>query len=551
MILKCISFLHPYLLALDRQAIEPHHRPLFVLLTGLISGVLLDTQTTLSPTLIALLLLTVAGVCWPWPYRHLQGCCRLLLAGILLTHLALMWQQRALPTHHIAHHLPNLTRQRIRIEGVIDRPVDTRGDRQYVFLRLQRFQRHDAHGWHTVVGRIRLKIHATDVVLFPGDRIAVERLRLHPVRNFENPGHFDFRTLMHRRGIYAVGGVSRPERIHLLERPPGRRWDRTFAQWRQHMHQHIQTNLPPPAAAVLAAIVLGQRDSLTPEIEHAFRAAGLAHLLVVSGLHVGFVVLASFISLRTVCHYLRSWAPRSWRPAWRPTPTAALISLTPLFLYCSLVGWKVSTTRAAIMAGSYLLALTVSRPREPLQAVCLAAVLILVFDPTALTTLGFQLSFVAVTMILLASQRTAPHRLTGWYHTLWRSGLATTAAFMGTLPLLASAFHTIPIYSPITNVILLPFVSLIVPAGVVVLLIATLWPASAPIVFAPLAPLLNALTAAVQFIAAQPDAQVHIAAPPATVAIGYYGLLMNLLLATRQRIRQRTWWYALSLCGLS
>lgn len=309
---------------------------------------------------------------------------------------------------------------------------------------------------------------------------------------------------------------------------------------------YIQANLPPPAAAVLAAIVLGQRGGLTPDIEDAFRATGLAHLLVVSGLHVGFVVLASFIGLRTACRYLRSWAPRSWLPAWRPTPTAALVSLTPLLLYSSLVGWKISTTRAAIMAGSYLLALIVSRPREPLQAVCLAAVLVLLFDPTALTTLGFQLSFIAVTAILLVSRRLPRERPRGWHHAVWRGGLVSTAAFIGTLPLLASAFHTIPIYGPIANVILLPFVSLIVPAGVVVLLIATLWPAAAPIVFAPLAPLLNALTTAVQFAAAQPGAQVHLAALPITVTMGYYGLLMSLLLSTRQRIR----WAALSLCGL-
>ncbi len=475
-------------MALDRQAMKSHHRPLFVLLAGLISGVLLGTTTTLSPVLIAFVFFAVVGVGLPWPYRHFQGCSRLLLAGIILPHLALAWQQRALPLDHIAHHLPHLAQQRILIEGIVDRPMDTRRDRQYLFLRLLRYQPHDAHSWRSVAGRIRLKIHATDIALFSGDRIAIEQLRLHPVRNFQNPGHFDFRGLMHRRGIYAVGGVSRPERIHLLDRTsPGfwRHWDHTFAQWRQQMQQHIKANLPPPAAAVLAATVLGQRNSLTPDIENAFRAAGLAHLLVVSGLHVGFIVLASLISLRFVCRYLRSWAPRSWFPAWRPTPTAALISMTPLLLYCSLVGWKVSTTRAAIMAGSYLLALIISRPREPLQALCLAAVIVLVFDPTALMTLGFQLSFIAVTMILLVSRRLPQERPTHWYHAVWRGGLASTAAFLGTLPLLASAFHTIPIYSPLTNVVLLPFISLIVPSGVVVLFIASLWPASAPVVFSP------------------------------------------------------------------
>ena len=422
--MNLIRRLQRYVWVLDSQAVWWHDRPLFGLLAGLISGVLLGTSLALSPVLIALLLLAAVAVWWPWPYRHLQGGSRLLLVGFTLAHLSLSWHHRALPPNHIAHHLPHLVRQRIQIEGELDRPVDARQDRQYIFVRLQRFYnpKNRSHGWQSAIGRVRLKIHATDVDLLPGDRIRVEKLRLHPVRNFENPGRFDFRTRMHRQGIYAVGGVSRPERLHLLERPQAWRLDRTFAQWRQHMLKHIQANLSPPADAVLAAIVLGQRGALTPDIEHDFRAAGLAHLLVVSGLHVGFVVLASLVCLRTLCRYLRSWAPRSWLPAWRPTPTAALLSMTPLLLYCSLVGWKVSTLRAAIMAGSYLLALAVSRQHEPLQAVGLAAVVILLCDPTALLTLGFQLSFVAVTMIILVSQRFPTQPLTGWRRALYSGG---------------------------------------------------------------------------------------------------------------------------------
>jgi competence protein ComEC len=538
----------PYVQVLDSRAAWWHHRPLYSLLAGLISGVFLGTSMALSPLLIAILLLATAGVWWPWPYRHLQGCCRMLLVGLTLTHLSLSWQQRALPPNHIAHHLPHLVRQRIQIEGELDRPVDARHDRQYVFVRLQRLD--GPHGWQAVVGRVRLKIHAIDVDLLPGDRIRVEQLRLHPIRNFENPGRFDFRTAMHRQGIYAIGGVSRPERVHLLQRPPQWRLDRALAQWRQHLLQHIRAHLPPPADAVLAAIVLGQRGALTPDIEHDFQAAGLAHLLVVSGLHVGFVVMASFVGFRTLCRYLRSWAPRSWLPVWRPTPTAALFSMTPLILYCSLVGWKVSTLRAAIMASSYLLAMAVSRHREPLQAVSLAAIIVLLFDPTALLALGFQLSFVAVTMILLVGWRWPLQDLSGWRRILYSGGLTTSAAFLGTIPLLAGTFHTIPLYSPLTNLILLPPISLLVPAGVMILLLTSLWPASASIAFAPLAPLLTGLTALTHHIAARPEALYHTATLPAAAVVGYYSLLMWVLLVPRQRFGQCLRRSAFSLCAL-
>ena len=534
--------------ALDRRAEWWRRRPLFSLLAGLISGVLVAISTTLSPALIGCVLLATVAAGWPWPYPHLRGCYRLLLTGLILSHASLSWQQRALPPNHIAHLLPSLVRQRIQIEGELDRPVDARHNRQYIFVRLQRLS--GPNGWQSVSGRVRLKLHATGVDLLPGDRIRIEQLRLYPVRNYENPGRFDFRAHMHRQGIYAVGGVSRLKRLHLLERPPQWRLDRRFAQWRQDLFKHIQTNLKPPADAVLAATVLGQRGALTPDIEEAFRAAGLAHLLVVSGLHVGFVVLASLISLRTLGRYLRSWAPRAWVPAWRPTPTAALLSMTPLLFYCSLVGWKVSTTRAAIMAGSYLLALAVSRQQAPLQAVSLAAVIVLLLDPAALTTLGFQLSFVAVASILLAFQRFSPQRVPGWRRPLYSGALATIAAFIGTLPLLASAFHTIPIYSPLTNLILLPLISFLVPAGLIALLLTSLWPTAASIAWAPLEPLLNGLAAVAQAIAARPEALYHTAAPPFAISLGYYGLLLSVLLMSRERGRHRWRRLTFSLCTL-
>jgi hypothetical protein len=97
-------------------------------------------------------------------------------------------------------------------------------------------------------------------------------------------------------------------------------------------------------------------------------------------------------------------------------------------------------------------------------------------------------------MILLANRRFPSQSLSGWRRALYSGGLASSAAFIGTLPILAGTFHTIPIYSPLTNLVLLPLISLLVPAGVIVLLLTSLWPASASIAFAPLAPLLTGLT---------------------------------------------------------
>src|SRR5262249_58221652 len=93
-----------------------------------------------------------------------------------------------------------------------------------------------------------------------------------------------------------------------------------------------------------------------------------------------------------------------WCPGWRPTPIAAMLSIPPVLLYCSLVGWEVPAARAALMVGSSLLALMLQRTREPLHALVLAAALILVLEPAASRDIAFQLSFVAVASIFVVSK---------------------------------------------------------------------------------------------------------------------------------------------------
>jgi len=534
---------------IEHDAIWWSQRPLFCLLAGLIGGCILGTAA-ISPTLI-LLLCTGVALVWPrWPYAHLQRCCRLLLAGLLLAHMHLAWRQQALPLDHIAHLLHAMPRQRITVEGRLYRPVEPRGDRQYVYLRLRRLR--DTQQWRRVTGQIRLNVHTTDLAFWPGDVIQVHRLRLYPIRSYQNPGGFNFRQLMHRQNIYAIGGVSRPERLHLVHRPTGWQLARTLVRWRRYVANRVHPHLPATVAPVFFAMVLGQRGELSRDIQQAFHTAGIGHLLVVSGLHIGVVMLGFFVSLRAILRLIRSWLPRHWVPTWRPTPVAAFLCLPPVLLYCYLVGWKVSTIRAALMVGCSVLALAVSRSRDLRYALSLAAALILLCDPYALFSLGFQLSFTAVAAVIVAGQYVTAHhteptthwrfwRLAFWFvwlRRIWASALVSGAAFVSTTPLLAGVFHIVPSYSILTNMVLVPVAGIIVPVGVVGLGLAVISPGLASIVFALLVRLLDWALTLVYYVAAQPGAQLYVAAPSAYVMLTYYSLLVSLLLSPRRRWRR-------------
>ena len=540
----------PTVNAIERDAVWWSQRPLFCLLAGLIGGCILGTTATLSPALI-LLLCTGVALLWPrWPYAHLQRCCRLLLAGLLLTHMHLAWRQQALPLDHIVHLLHAMPRQRITVEGRLYRPVESRGDRQYVYLRLHRL--HDTQHGRRVSGQVRLNVHATELTFWPGDVIQVRRLRLYPIYSYQNPGGFNYQRFMHRQNIYASGGVSRPERLHLVHRPMGWQPARMLARWRRHVAHQVRPHLPATVAPVFFAMVLGQRSELSSDIRQAFHTAGAGHLLVVSGLHVGVVMLGFFVSLRAILRLIRSWLPRHWVPAWRPTPVAAFLCLPPVLLYCYLVGWKVSTIRAALMVGCSVLALAVSRPRDLHYALSLAAGLILLCDPYALFSLGFQLSFTAVAAVIVVGQYVAARhtettarwrfwRLDFWFtwiRRVWAGALISSAAFVSTAPLLAGAFHILPSYSILTNLLLVPVAGIIVPVGVAGLGLAVISTSLASMVFALLTRLLDWALALVQYVAAQPGAQLHVATPSAYVMLTYYGLLVSLLLNPRRHWRR-------------
>ena len=216
-----------------------------------------------------------------------------------------------------------------------------------------------------------------------------------------------------------------------------------------------------------------------------------------------------------------------------------MLSLPSVLLYCSLVGWRVPTQRAALMAGCYLLALCLERRRDARYALVLAAVLIVFGDPWAFADVGFRLSFAAVAAILLATaaipgpyptpagrgQRVRRHLLT--YVTV------STAAYLGTLPILVQAFHTVPTFGIPVNLLLLPLAGLLVPAGMLALGLLMLWPAAASVAFSVLAYPLSWLAGLAGLIADLPNAQVHLAAPSALMIAAWYGALASLVVAGR------------------
>ena len=324
----CRQWGHRALQRLEVAVTPLSERPLLCLCSGVLAGSGLGMIVPLTPLLIGLLLGAATILVLPWPFPQTQRCCRIASLGLLLTHGHALWQMRAVPLDHIAYLLTTQPAPPLTVDGILERPIEPLGDRQRLHLRVQRVER--PQGWQTASGLVRLSVHTDHLPFLPGDLLRVTRLRLHEVRGFQNPGAFNFQRFMQRQGITVVGGVSDAARLSLQHRPQGFSLARLIEQWRQHLQARTRAALSAPYDAIFLAMVLGHRGQLSTMVEEAFRKTGTAHLLVVSGLNVGFIAAAFMLMWRPLLREVRSRLPRSWLPGWRPTPLALLLLLPPV-----------------------------------------------------------------------------------------------------------------------------------------------------------------------------------------------------------------------------
>lgn len=216
-----------------------------------------------------------------------------------------------------------------------------------------------------------------------------------------------------------------------------------------------ETNIP-----LLSALTFGERAALLPDIVDAFRASGVAHVLVVSGMHVGFLyLLVTFFVRRIPNRYL-----------------SAIAGLILLWSYAALVGFTLSVCRAVFMFYVLLLMKVVGERYRSFHALFLAAFVQLLITPSALFDVGFQLSYSAVLSIIifypLFPEMTADRKTISWKSILmviYKPVRLTISAQILTAPLVAYYFGQFPLYFVLTNLAVTLLVPVIFIGGFIVL----------------------------------------------------------------------------------
>lgn len=347
--------------------------------------------------------------------------------------------------------------------------------------------------------------------------------RLHVVTHIERNSDWVRGTFNYRRyqEVHGFSGRAFVKPYHWQQQPisyDGIEWWQQmrirFLCFRQKLLQHyLKAGLHDHEYAVVAAMTLGDKSSMTPALREVYNISGASHVLALSGLHLGLVYM--FLSLITL--------GRRWRTI------SQIVTLTGIWAFALLVGMPSSVLRSALMVSIYgLFSLNYNRPPS-VNTLALTALIILLPSPNSLFDVGFQLSFLAMFSILTIQpflQRfvSAPfllrHRLFRWF---WGLITVSIAAQLGTAPLVAYYFGRIATYALLTNMIAIPAVTVILFIAPITLLV----PAAMPILMM----IVNGLNSSLEFIATRlPAANIDQLTPSAIQVLMVYVSLAAILL---------------------
>lgn len=319
--------------------------------------------------------------------------------------------------------------------------------------------------------RVRISLHGSAVggiTPEPGLRVMTTG-HLSPPSGPVEPGGFDFQ----RHAWFARLGAVGYTRVPLMGAAAARDGYAGLTVFRIRMaaSARIQAVLPGDIGGFAAAVTTGDRSAISQGALDDLRASNLAHLLAISGLHMGLVTAVVFGALRLLLVTVPVAALR-----WPTKGIAACGALIAAAGYLALSGGNVATERAFVMVAVALGALMIGRRAISLRAVAVAAIIVLVLRPEALMGPGFQMSFAATTALVAVFgwlRGVEADFIPRWLRPVFAVVISSAVAGFATAPIAAAHFNAIAHYGLIANLMSVPLMGvLVIPAAVAALVLS-------------------------------------------------------------------------------
>lgn len=377
----------------------------------------------------------LAGAWYWWKNDNLLRCLSVLLFGVALANLHGDWA--------LSQRLSDSTEATIigQVEGLPLKDEDS--------VRFE-FHINESPNKKLIGKKVRLSWYGEAPGLQAGSHWQLD-VRLRPPRGLLNPGGYDFERRAIEQNIAATGHVKSNESHHLLGKGEG------IDHWRESISQKIQMQVASEQSRFVQALALGDTRRLSDADWQILRATGLTHLIAISGFHVGLV--AGFAALG--CYLFYFLFPRLGR-VWPRQQGMAMSAMLLAFSYTALAGFALPTWRTFLMIAVVAVAKLSRRPIRISQSLALALIAILIFDPLAVLAPGFWLSFVGVAWLVWClpsnpgqTNLIRLQQLRLFFQSQW-------VALLGLLPLSIWFFGQTSLLGPLTNLVGIPWISLIV-----------------------------------------------------------------------------------------
>ena len=277
------------------------------------------------------------------------------------------------------------------------------------------------------------------------------------------PYQFDYGMYLKIKGIEGQLRLNRDNFFIISEQRSG------LTYWAAGIRNFLtekmnRYSLTPDSRAILLALILGERQDLSPQLRQNYADAGVIHILAVSGLHVGILMLLLQFLLKPLGNYRKS------------RKIKLIIILGIIWAFATITGFSPSVLRAATMFSFLQIGLVYGQRQAGFNALIASALILLLINVRLLFEVGFQLSYAAVFFILWLYPKIEvlwkpKNRILNYY---WKLTGMSLAAQLGVLPLSLYYFHQFPGLFLVANLIILPVLGFILIFGLFILILAGL-----------------------------------------------------------------------------
>ncbi len=423
---------------------------------------------------------------------------------------ALIENSQRLNDSHISHITPHKS-TRAHLVGVVDTiPIEKTKSISFI-LRSEKIKSLEGK-WSHINGRVLVKLFK-DYELSYGDRLQVEGKLYKP---FSFSDEFNYKDYLKHKNIYSIFSIKKDSMVQKIDENNGNPIKSLAFKVRGYIKGIITDSLPPFSSSMLNAIILGYRQDLSGNVRDILVKTGSVHIIAISGLHLA---IACFINL-LILKILR--VPRRSR---------YIITILLLAFYCMLTGARIPVMRATIMAVVLLFGYIINRRVSVYNSLAIGGFLILLINPWQLFEVSFQLSFISVISIVWLSPKIKalfPLKLSEikWMRFLILSFSVSSAAWLGLLPLVAHNFGIVTPIAIFSNMIIVPYMGVIIASGFTLVAVSILAPALSPIFSASCNLFVLILFKISAVLVSVPGAYFKLSIIPVGYVIGYYVLVL-------------------------